>query len=1045
MTEHYNAFISYKHAPEDNRVAEAVHKGLERFHIPHRIRKKTGIKRINRIFRDKDELPITSDLSDSIAHALADTDYLIVICSTNTKESMWVPREIEYFLKNHSKRDIFTVLVNGEPADVIPDILKYEDKVVNDENGNEVSVRIPIEPLSCDFRTGLRKARRTELPRLVSGIIGCAYDELMNRRRQYRMKQLLAVGSIVLAVMAAFCAYMYYSRDRIRKNYLESLRNQSKYLANESENLLEKEQRITALQLALEAVPRTEDDDRPVTAEAVRALTDATLAYEGDNGNNINAAWNYQMPGNVSDFYLSGNGEKIAVVDEGGVIAVWSTQDHKRTLYLEDLDTMFLGTGFLDDVLFAVWDKDTLVCYDTDSGEEVWRYVLEDDTFTGEGNLMPEEKSFYIGTDGGDYLKIETASGKLIGKASITKESGYEEVDVVESKLSPDGRHIAFRALGEWSSYAYGCLDIGSGSTVMSDILDEMVKDVEWIDDDTFAVASTAAGMDSSMSFGNAQVLSTDHSALRCVDAHDLSEKWSADFTCNGVTIESGFVKLGNDRVAYYSGNVITVYDTATGAVDYSSNVNDSVIDVSDRDGDGNPTYITENGGYATPALSIDDDAVYYNPYFTDEIRQVEINNGVYVRRRYGHEVIYYGVHVYDDEWTPLADDAHLKGSVLESLLEEDKLVTLSLLDDMPMLDVFTLGETNDCFNIKLGGDKAFSYKILGVYGGTVYLGYENGFTYDVLKLDQKAGKTGSVFTFEMGAIFDNALSMNDGRLAFVYRTDDAKTELAVYDLTTGDKKDYELPDDIGSIVHEPVYYKDQQTVWLRGDRDIVIDLADGSVSDVETSDDWGKTQKYSQNSENGLYAATDGKNILIADKDGKVKTVISCPGVTPLGMTFDEGRLLVLYSDGALFWYAEDDGEMIRNSDVSVYYNYSGPVVFQNDKDKGILFIMMENVTDTIDLESAYETAVVLDCFGYHSGRDIFITSAKGDDNDKKIGYYRRYSVDDLIGKAEDILKGVELTDELKSRYGLMEENAEKSGDTGLARILESLGIRSK
>ena len=113
MGARYNAFISYKHAPEDNKVAEAVQKGLERFHIPHKIRKKTGIKRIDRIFRDKDELPITSDLSDSIADALSEADYLIVICSTNTKESTWVPREIDYFLKNHSKRQIFTVLAEG--------------------------------------------------------------------------------------------------------------------------------------------------------------------------------------------------------------------------------------------------------------------------------------------------------------------------------------------------------------------------------------------------------------------------------------------------------------------------------------------------------------------------------------------------------------------------------------------------------------------------------------------------------------------------------------------------------------------------------------------------------------------------------------------------------------------------------------------------------------------------------------------------------------------------------------------------------------------
>ncbi|MEE3467399.1 MAG: toll/interleukin-1 receptor domain-containing protein, partial [Eubacterium sp.] len=91
----YNAFISYKHAPEDNKVADAVHKGLEHFHIPGKIRKKTGVKKINRIFRDKAELPITNDLSDNIADALANSDYLIVLCSTNTKESAWVPREIE--------------------------------------------------------------------------------------------------------------------------------------------------------------------------------------------------------------------------------------------------------------------------------------------------------------------------------------------------------------------------------------------------------------------------------------------------------------------------------------------------------------------------------------------------------------------------------------------------------------------------------------------------------------------------------------------------------------------------------------------------------------------------------------------------------------------------------------------------------------------------------------------------------------------------------------------------------------------------------------
>ena len=176
MIDHYNAFISYKHAPEDNKVAEAIHKGLEHFHIPYKIQKKTGIKRINRIFRDTDELPITSDLNDTIAHALENSDYLIVICSTNTKQSAWVPREIEYFLRNHTKQQIFTVLVNGEPFDVIPEQLLYEDRTMVNSYGQQQLIRMPMEPLSCDYRMPKRKADKIELPRLASGLIGCSYD-----------------------------------------------------------------------------------------------------------------------------------------------------------------------------------------------------------------------------------------------------------------------------------------------------------------------------------------------------------------------------------------------------------------------------------------------------------------------------------------------------------------------------------------------------------------------------------------------------------------------------------------------------------------------------------------------------------------------------------------------------------------------------------------------------------------------------------------------------------------------------------------------------
>ena len=75
MIEHYNAFISYKHADRDIKTAEYIERKLEHFHVPRSIRKKTGIRRINHIFRDKDELPITSDLTEQLCYALDHADF----------------------------------------------------------------------------------------------------------------------------------------------------------------------------------------------------------------------------------------------------------------------------------------------------------------------------------------------------------------------------------------------------------------------------------------------------------------------------------------------------------------------------------------------------------------------------------------------------------------------------------------------------------------------------------------------------------------------------------------------------------------------------------------------------------------------------------------------------------------------------------------------------------------------------------------------------------------------------------------------------------
>ncbi|MCR5418837.1 MAG: TIR domain-containing protein [Lachnospiraceae bacterium] len=1018
MINHYNAFISYKHAPEDNKVAEAIHKGLERFHIPGKIRKKTGIKRISRIFRDKDELPITNDLSDTIASALENSDYLIVICSTNTKQSAWVPREIEYFLKNHTKREIFTVLVNGEPYDVIPEILLYEDREVKDEKGNEQTVRIPMEPLSCDYRLPAGKAKRTELPRLASGLIGCSYDELMNRHRQYRLKQLTAVFSTALAVMVGFSGYMYYSRDKIRKTYLESLKNQSLYLANESGSLLEKEQRITALQLALTALPQDENDERPVTAAAVRALTDATLAYQTDMGTNINAAWNYQLPNAVDDFCVSEDGSHIAAYDSGSVVGAWDTESHERFLYLDDVTEEVQGIRFIADGNLLVWSSHAMTCYSVAAGEKLWEYEAGENWLRDSDNLCVSEEALYIGAYDNVYLKLDPATGKLTETIPFEQKSGYEDFSIVESVLSPDGKKIAFRGMVGWNDYAYGVMDLTSKTITLSEPLKEMVKDIAWIGDDALMVASTKVDMSGSMSLGESDIISSDHSTIRCLSGSDLSEKWTADFVCNGVMIQSGFLGLSNGEVAYFSGNVISVYELATGKLKYNSNVNDPVIDVSDRDGDGTPLYITENGGYATPALSVDEDAVYYKPCFADELRQVTINKGVYVRRARAHEVIYYGSHVYDEAWTALSD-ALITGTISQSCLDDELLAILSGDDSGVKLDVFSLKGEGGHFQSSLPGENTYDYVLLGVYDGKVYLG-SDGEKYTLVTVDGESGKVSSDELFVSAGMFNRSCSLVGGKLVYCERNDDYETFVTVMDLASGEKSENKLTDEIGYLSAEPLYYEEDGIILLQGDTMGILDVKTGKISLLESPEDFGDAVCCSDKSDKGAFAVSDGKQILLSESDGGVKASIRCPGVSPMGVTFLPEGLAVLYSDGNMNLYDAGSGEFKKNIDVSVYSSYNGDVSFDIDEENELMYIQMDKLTDVIDLESGVEIACISESFGHHKGRDIFITSSKASNEGDQIGFYKRYTVQELIEKGRDILQNAELSQEIRSRYGI-------------------------
>ena len=286
----YVAFISYRHKPLDIALATTLHKLLEHYVIPAEYRKSPKEKHLGIVFRDRDELPLTSSLTQDIYTALDHSQYLIVICTKDTPHSEWVRREIQYFIQKHGRERVLTVLGQDDPERCFPPELT----TIHDPNG--IAAPEIIEPLAA-YAAGRNLPHSLwlltkEFKRLVAAILQVPYGELMQRQKRYRQKQLMIGLSILTAIAFGFVGMLLNRNAEIsRRNEQISLQNEQiqeqnrqieeqlhQTLKNESLSLsrlslqqLEDGDRTSALASALQALPSV-DAPRPYVPAAEYAL-----------------------------------------------------------------------------------------------------------------------------------------------------------------------------------------------------------------------------------------------------------------------------------------------------------------------------------------------------------------------------------------------------------------------------------------------------------------------------------------------------------------------------------------------------------------------------------------------------------------------------------------------------------------------------------------------------------------------------------------------------------------------------------------------------
>lgn len=464
----YDAFISYRHTELDKFVAENLHKYMESFKLPKSIVKRGNLKRnkIERIFRDKEELPLTNNLEDPIMQALYESEYLIVICSPRLKESMWCKREIETFIQYHGQENILAVLVEGEPQDSFPEELMYVDEVFYYDDGTQGVNRRPVEPLAADVRgknkREILKNIKSEMLRCLAPMFGVGYDDLKQRHRERRMKKIVSasVAAAALCLMigvASTLAALHINRQKeqiekqsveiqrqadeiieqsaqIQEQYDQLLMNQAENLAADSLRLLDEGDRTGAIETAVQALTSYEGIDMPYTADAKYALTESLYAY--DLGKVERAQYQIEVPGIIDDFFVSPDRNYIVISDDTASISVWDVETRQV------LDTVSIADGsvikqnqfgFIDSDRFAfVSDSDEISIYQISSKQVTDIITL--DSVTG---IYVDSKGKYMAVNAWNNMLIyDLATLQQLYSYPLTEgylfdnDCGFSEADV---------------------------------------------------------------------------------------------------------------------------------------------------------------------------------------------------------------------------------------------------------------------------------------------------------------------------------------------------------------------------------------------------------------------------------------------------------------------------------------------------------------------------------------------------------------------------------------------------------------------------------------
>ena len=1031
MDIHYNAFISYRHHPDDIRVATQIHRALERYHIPKAVRKNQ--KGALRLFRDKDELPITSNLSDNITLALDNSDFLIVICSTHTKESMWVQREIETFLKTHSHDKVLTVLVDGEPYETIPEILQYREEV--DPQTGAVT-RVPVEPLSCDWRVGKKAAYREELPRLAAVLLHCSYDELRQRQRQYKLRRLMTVLSAAMVASLCLMGYFLYTSIVIRQaniqiqvNLDEALKNQSRYLSAEASERYLAGDRLTAISLALSALP-TGENSRPYVPRAELTLTDALGIYDPYRG--VTASGIIECGVLVNTFAVSADGKNLYALDRNGRITFWDAEDYTQRASV-DLNTLdchkMLTVG--ENLIALIGEKYTnvgqLCCY-SPGGELLWSVEkCNDFAMLGDQTLMVAENSYLSREATISFLDPVTGSKQR--EAVTIKSLGSETPSGFFQDRYPYGKIVTL----DFNGYEDDCIYV---LDTQSDVVQVIAPYSCWAPEqksslristvsvteqgDVLIMVGDGTGMMNGQ-YNDMITTSPADAQVLCFRQGSWELAWRQQIRSYSYsTVRTIQTIPGTNNILCQKDNAFYVLDGASGQILSQCEAQANVCAI--RVAEDRTTGVLENGNYFL--YKYGENECYALQLMDADILHAEmigVNTGRYFTLTGNSTHITKYENLEQMYWTTY--EGVTESYAQWELVLRDCLVSLTADKKLQAIDIQT-------------GQRIWSGTVNNAYSATAL-----GLSEDGKELYVRDGNSilafnmtsGALRTMEMPADIDGNVGSICGfacsgqdRLCYILRLEN-DLYLAVTDLQSGETKtcaflqDIEGNEwDIGKNSGAVAVSNDYAWMWDAG---TLYEIALGSGAMRPILEALTEYPLCTYHEPQGLLSVGTGNEILFFQPGGTETMRLSLGEQKAVSMCFHDGELLVVSNERQLMRF-RTDGTYLSKADLHVYTTFYNACMPKEGKqidigwdftDKGDLILDVFGMGNIVDRTQWEVRAYVPGYRGYNASGDRLICYIES-----QYGYFPRFTTEQVMEIAREQLGGYTLSAELKKNYGI-------------------------